>query len=34
VTYWTVVDWGAQFGGFLQQCSFWAKVVETDNPNP
>jgi hypothetical protein len=34
VTYSTIVDWGAQIGGFLQQRSFWAKVAETDNPSP
>jgi len=34
VTYSKVVDWGAQYGGFIPQWSFWAKLIATGNPIP
>lgn len=34
ITYSKVLDWGAQYGGFIPQWSFWAKLVATGNPTP
>jgi len=33
VTFSRIVDWGAQYGGIIPQWSYWATLVETQDPS-